>query len=905
MKIKKIFLIVFGIIFATFSILLLSLSVYLFFSKEKIKKLIITKIETTFCRKIEVNSSNIKIFPNLGISIKGIKISNTKREDFLKEPFVYIEKLDIIISLSSIFTKKPEITSLFIKKPVLLIERNQEGNFNFDDICFLKKDTMSNQHQKQEEASQFSFLLKDFNIQNGKISFYDKKNGNSIIVDDINQKMFLDIENLKNINIKGELKLSNVNLKLKNIPSPISNIIIFLSYNFKALLENNKLSSVEINNTILGINNIVFNVTGAFTDFLSNPNANVNIVTNNFDIKNIFNSIPSQLLPKGITFNEIKGKANINSQIKGNLLGSKFPITGEIKLENGYIKISSLPKPIININLSSIFTDSSLFIKGLDFIYGNSPSFISAEIINFNNPFINFFLKSNLQLNDINNFYALPDGSTIKGAINVNITSKGKIKPKNISDITQLQTNGSIIFDNVLVKTKQMLVPININGGINLNSKEIIGNTQFNFLENYSFKINFLCKEYLCFFDKNSLLTPAITFNLYSNFLDLNQLIKLDSNKTNKTPQKNNNDTLIKSLYNLPNFRLLGDINIKKFKYKNLSINNLYIKIINNKKNLYNINTKFDVFNGNIQNNLTIDLSTKEYLTFLNNLNIDKVEFNDILDFLDKEEIKPFNSLNNYFSNNIYGKTTLISSFNSKGYTSNDIVDNLNASINIILTGGKIINSPIINATKSSFSKIINLERLNQFKQFNFDNLNASIKIQNKNTIIENIKLNSDVGDWNIFGKVSFDAIIDLQTILRFNKQISNDILSAQNKIKSQVVSILNKNQTTSILTSLSNNLNIIPTDKNGNVNVKFILMGKLNNPEVKSVEFIKIDNIQSQHPQENKEKKLQNIVKETYQEKIQEKVVEKKEEIKETINKETETLKKTTVNKIRDILKK
>lgn len=117
-----------GIIFILLLILTIALNLY--FTPDRVKSLTESLIKQSFNRETRIGSFDLSLFR--GLVAKQIEISNLP--GFSSQPLLTIKEIDLQYNFWSIIKKKPQVYRIVVRDPVLSIEKNLQGNWNFTDL---------------------------------------------------------------------------------------------------------------------------------------------------------------------------------------------------------------------------------------------------------------------------------------------------------------------------------------------------------------------------------------------------------------------------------------------------------------------------------------------------------------------------------------------------------------------------------------------------------------------------------------------------------------------------------------------------------------------------------------------------------------------------------------------------
>ncbi len=136
------------------------------------------KLENQIHRKIQIGHVKLTVLTGLGAEINDVRISN--HPDFKKEDFVRINNVKATVQILPLLKKEILISSVSIKKPSVLIEKNNKGIMNFSDMI-PAKDAESEKKSDTGPADPLSALEKiqisKISIQDGNFTFIDASGG--------------------------------------------------------------------------------------------------------------------------------------------------------------------------------------------------------------------------------------------------------------------------------------------------------------------------------------------------------------------------------------------------------------------------------------------------------------------------------------------------------------------------------------------------------------------------------------------------------------------------------------------------------------------------------------------------------------------------------------------------------
>ncbi|MDG5816706.1 AsmA family protein [Chitinispirillales bacterium ANBcel5] len=843
-------------------------TLFVMFPPEKIKDMAVVGLEEALGREISVESVSFSIFPAIGVSLSGVEVADTERETFTSQrPFIRFERFLISISVRSIFKGYPEITSVILDAPQIVIEVDEEGAFNFDDLKVLAEADTTGEVVEAEEPVMLPvpITLRRLSINRGELQYLDSKDDINVTIASLDQNVTLSIDNeLRNIVSTGTLLLDDISVKTAEIPTPLSD----LNFTFKHNLTLNLVEgTVDIEEIRLSLQKLYFTMSGTISDIEGDPELDLAINSEPFDIKDILAEIPVEILPDKAKLTA-SGTAQLNVAIKGVLKEEQpLPLKGNLTFNDGLIRYVDLPQSISNINSKINFTENTLEVLQTGFNFGTNPVELEVTIVDFERPQVDGFLKGKLDLSDVKDMMELPPGAALSGIVNADVSVKGEADPE---DPSKLDLNGRVDLENLSIKWPPLLKPAVINGEFTLTSTAI-GEKLSATIGRSSFDMEAEITDYLSLVlpdSEKEFNRPKIVFALNSPLLDVDELLPPQEGEPEESGEAG-----APMIAPLPGIDMYGTVKAGKIIFDGLEMDdlNVDVTVVNDKAD---ITMRTGFAGGRISNVLNADISNVENISFNNRLNVDQIQINDLMrgfgDF-----IEPTTALNRELKNiqeALYGSITVAANLSSSGGTPEQLTDNLSGNAEVKVTDGRISNALVLERMSGA------LERFIEIDDVNFRRLSASLRLDKGNMIFDDLQILSDYGDWAASGTVGLDTELDMKVSNRLSERASRSVLSVQNTGRDALKNLLSG-------TALSSATNIlddvgIPSDAQGRVTVKMDLGGNLSDPKVAFAGFGEGSApAQQQQPRPS--------VRERATEQIQQTVDQKREQLEERLERE------------------
>ena len=104
------------------------------FTSDKLKAMVIPRIEAATHRNVATNDISLALFPSLGVDLDGLTLSNRRGEGFSSTPFLTLDRLHVSVKLMPLLRSRMEVDALTLDHPRILIETNSKNETNYADM---------------------------------------------------------------------------------------------------------------------------------------------------------------------------------------------------------------------------------------------------------------------------------------------------------------------------------------------------------------------------------------------------------------------------------------------------------------------------------------------------------------------------------------------------------------------------------------------------------------------------------------------------------------------------------------------------------------------------------------------------------------------------------------------------
>lgn len=772
--------------------LIVGLKLYL--TSERLKALIIPKIEEATHRTIQVQDVSFTILPSLGISIEKLKISNPENMKFDKAEFLSLDNIRLKVNLLDLLGNKLNIKYIILDHPKIYLEVTPEGKSNYGATGKTKMGT-DTVEVKIGKIPGSELLLSNLEINNLELEYFNKKSDIRLLIIGLDLQTEVHSKpQQQSIEIKGTTdieKLSYGTLKtLFLIEQPITGTLK-LSYE----MDNDIL---KIDNINVKVRDLPLSMTGSISGHQTESMIfNLTVTSPAVQMSQLLSLVPPEML-KNTQGLESSGDVQFSTAISGTLSETSTPgVIGSFTVANGKIKYKSLAKSISSINIAGSFERQeargkvapigNFSLHKFGALLGNNEIAGKLSVTNFDNPVLNAWFAGTMNLADVKDFYPLEKGTDLTGLLKGEVSIEGSVKvPQAVKAI------GNIEFNNVTIKTAASPKPLsNLAGMITFNNRLIESKQLAMNIGESDLSLAFVMKNYLALVledSKKAAGKPTASITLTSKQLRTTDLISEEHPSSKDTDKKQTTET--KAMF-LPGIDVDANVSIKKLATEKFEFTNAFgsLSIVDGIINLKNFSV--NAFQGTVLTKGMLDLQNLNNRPFNLDLEIVGVEANSLL--------SKFTS----FGNNLFGK------FNMNAILKGNLNDTLGLNTQTLIGDGKV---QIFDGKLLGFAlttKLADYTGINEMREVTFKNWANAFSISDGRVNIRDLKVNSSISDFSMNGYHGLDGSMAYALNVKLPESVSNRVQ----------------------LTGVANQLVQFFKDKDNRINLDFDVAGTTTNP--------------------------------------------------------------------------
>lgn len=726
----------------------------------------------------KIGVSIIRNFPNITLTLKDFGIVGVGI--FENDTLAAIDAFDLTIDLKSLISgDQIKLKSINLINPRIVVLVHEDGQANYN--IMIENDTELKEEQV-EEKEEMEISIDNWNIENGKVVYYDYASNFLMALDGLNHTGSGDFS-----------------MKVFDINTSTSIDRMMASYNDIEYLKNKELKADLVLHVDLANNQYSFGQnTISINDFNFGFEGFLEILSDHYNMDITYrgrdNSVKSilSLIPKAYSedFKDIRAEGMLDFQ--GHVKGiyseqqKKNPsFNFHMSTENGLIQYPDLPEALEKIrfdltvdNKSGEFEQTVVDFKGIHLEIGDNPLDASVKINNLSDYDLQASINADLDLNNIIKIFPIEE-TELSGKIKADLKIEGVYDTVNHT----IPVSGKIRVDNMQYRSKDLSQGLSIQSSdVEFSDKRIdvktfdgnIGNSDLSlkgYVENY---LDYLIHE-------NALLSGKFDFN--SNIFDVNELLsEEDKNVDEKSEFETIEDSTITESYNIPqNIDFVLETKINKVLYDNLELKDFAGQVLIRNGAIYFNEVGFSSLGGLFKMAGSYDTKPVKNSIFDFNLEIGKLSIPESYKhFITVQMLAPIAEImDGSFSSNL----------KFKGELGQDLSPDLST-----LSGTGILN--IANAAiRGSESKVIsgitNVSKLtSQSANVSLTNVVLYSEIENGRVFVQPFNVNFGENNALIAGSNGLDGSLDYNIKLDVPQEIIKTAGSLLSSISGQEINM-------------------------------------------------------------------------------------------------------------------
>jgi AsmA protein len=366
-KALKIFAIIAAVLVAVVVGLTLFAKSYL--TDARIRTLVTESAEKSLHRKVTLGAVSVSIFS--GISVKDFAI----QEKDSAQAFLKADAFVLKYRLLPLLSKRLVIDELAVESPRIVIRKKADGSFNFSDITRPREETPAEKEGGAREVAGLpvNLSVKSLRIEKARLEYDDPAGGVKRAVVDLDAEMALRSGSDRVIGSSGKVKMTFVEVLLKERPKPVKDVPLSVRYESEINLADRKIDISEA--SIAGLGTQV--ALKGRVNYGDPSSYAVEVKAPEVDLSAVQKSAAG-FLPEGVV---LGGALSVDATAEQKAEKDAKPtFKGKIVLNNAAVQMKSL-RPVFSGTIT--LDPDRIGLRALRLVAGGSAADITGQITNY------------------------------------------------------------------------------------------------------------------------------------------------------------------------------------------------------------------------------------------------------------------------------------------------------------------------------------------------------------------------------------------------------------------------------------------------------------------------------------------------------------------------------------------
>jgi hypothetical protein len=720
-----------------------------FLFKDRIIQQFVNEANKSLNTPVKIGKIDISVFtdfPNLAIEFNDVYIEDSHPGNY---PLLTADRISFNLNPIEVWRGNYSIRGLSVAGSETNLNINKAGKSNFN----ILKETKAN------DSGSVQFDLRQVQLSKTLVAYDDRET---------NQRHIFSSENLiASIIVTGTLYQIEASGDAVTKQIGIDNSIFLANKSFIINTEldyDDEKKEVLFKPSSLKVSDSEFTVSGNYL-FKEKNLIDLKAEGKDTDIQTLLSLMPEETTEKLRQYRS-DGDVFFNLSLKGEISERKSPlISVAFGCSNATLYHPDYKTQIKHANLKGSFASPSVAdFSNAELFLSDVNGELNGEIFNanlsirkFNDPYISFDFKGDLDAASIFNFYPFADLTSVEGLLSTDISFEGQTSMLNKKTTVQrVKTNGAVVMSHLnFAYGKQQIRFKDINGTLQFNNHDLALSNVTGKFENSDFHLNGFFKNIITFllFENQPI---GIETDLKSDFLDLDQLFAIGFGEG----QSENYRFSIS-----PDVQLNFNCDVKRMKYKRFKPTNIKGDLLVKNQVAVSRNTTMNTMGGALTLNGIVDAKNPKAVDVVSSFKLNGIYVDSI-----------FYVFENFYQDFIQDKH-----LKGQAYADVELEMVLNEQLHLI--SPTLIADISATIKKGELNNFEPLKKLNKYiddeslSKLRFGDLKNEIHIENKTIYIPQMDIKSNATDIRLSGTHTFDQHIDYRIVapLRNKKKIDAD----------------------------------------------------------------------------------------------------------------------------------
>jgi uncharacterized protein involved in outer membrane biogenesis len=459
---------------------------------DRLREMILPRVEAALGRPVSVGEVSLSIFPSLAIRLDSLKVMNPPTGHFTGPPMLLLERGVVEVPLMPLLKGSVEVTTVILERPRLWLEVDSAGQANY---AFAKPpDVDAGTPDTAKRGFSGRISVPDVRIVGGSLDYVNIASHSAMGVEGIDLSISATVPeggSLVQTRVSGTAGGLRYGPKdaplIRNLPLGLEQTIVY----------HRTTDSVALGSGTITLRRMQLTTSGSVARASADQYYDLKISGDRITVAELLSLVPPEYMKQAAGM-DASGEVQAAMHILGTVTDSTLPaVTGTVRVNNGTIKYTQLPKAITDVGLSASFEMSEVrevfVMDRFSARLGSNPIDLRLKVVGFDDPSIALNAKGSLNLSELPQYYPLDQGTRVSGLLTADVDLAGKVAaPKS------MRASGTMTLRGVTVKTAAAARPLeNLEGTLVFTNERLEGRKFSMMLGKSDLALDFRMDNYL------------------------------------------------------------------------------------------------------------------------------------------------------------------------------------------------------------------------------------------------------------------------------------------------------------------------------------------------------------------------------------------------------------------------
>lgn len=418
----------------------------LLFPPEKLRAMVVPRIEAAVGRDVRLSSVSLKVFPQIAVRLEDFAVANAP--GFGPEPALELSALDLRPRLFPLLRGELELRELRLLRPVVRFQVGPEGDHNFEGLGAEGGEAAATDGARSAGL----LVIADLSVRDGVIHYRDARSGRAARIPEVRADLSSEraADDGEALRSRGSIELRSAELVLPDLSA--DSIVLpdlGLDYDLFIDLVGDSAAFREIG---IALGEVELQGTGRASGLATDLEYSLSLESGAIAIERVLALLPADARPRKL---QPEGRARVTAELeKSGGTAGKRRFRGSLALEEVSARYEG-EQLVSGGSGSLVFSLDTLRVESFRSQLLGRPFELQATVTDLEDPRVSARVTGGLELADLVRLSGAE--ANVKGVVSLDLQISGPA-----AEPASLRITGPVRLSNIEYRTENLAVPVRI-----------------------------------------------------------------------------------------------------------------------------------------------------------------------------------------------------------------------------------------------------------------------------------------------------------------------------------------------------------------------------------------------------------------------------------------------------------